>query len=379
MVAPLTTFIVKVASRCNLDCDYCYIYHHVDQSWRTQPRFMPPAVVDAAAGRIARHAAAHGLNRILVVLHGGEPTLAGPAWVDGFCDRVHRAIPDGVEVDFAMQSNGTLLDQRWLPVLARQRIRVGISLDGPREANDRHRRNPAGRSSYDATVAGIEFLRTQAPDAYAGILCVVDLANDPAAVYRHLAGFDPPFIDFGLPHAHWDNPPPGVADGAARYGEWLIGVFEAWAAGEQYRHSIRFFEDIIGLSVGAEKSIESLGLAPVTLLVIESDGSLQGVDTLKTAYDSAPDLGLNVTGDDLDQALTAPMIATRQAGTAALSRTCRQCDLVTVCGGGYLPHRYSTTNGFDNPSVYCADLQLLIRHIQRRCALTPATSIADQP
>jgi len=376
VAAPLTTFIVKVASRCNLDCDYCYVYHHADQSWRTQPRFMPPAVVDAAAGRIARHATRHGLNQILIVLHGGEPTLAGPAWVDGFCQRVRRAVPDHVGVDFAMQSNGTLLDQRWLPVLARQRIRVGISLDGPRDANDRHRRDPAGRPSYDATVAGIEFLRAHAPDAYAGLLSVVDPANDPVAVYQHLASFDPPMIDFSLPHAHWDNPPPGRAEGMAGYGDWLIAVFEAWAGGDRYRHSIRFFEDIIGLSLGAEKSIESLGLAPVTLLVVESDGSIQGVDTLKTTFAGSPALGLNVADDDLDQALTAPMIATRQTGTAALSQTCRHCDLVTVCGGGYLPHRYSTTNGFDNPSVYCTDLQRLIRHIQHRCALTPAGGAA---
>jgi uncharacterized protein len=36
---------------------------------------------------------------------------------------------------------------------------------------------------------------------------------------------------------------------------------------------------------------------------------------------------------------------------------------VRVCGGGYLPHRFSKANGFDNPSVYCADLLKLIEHI----------------
>ena len=42
-VAPFQQFIVKLHSRCNLSCDYCYVYHHVDQSWRDRPPVMTPA------------------------------------------------------------------------------------------------------------------------------------------------------------------------------------------------------------------------------------------------------------------------------------------------------------------------------------------------
>jgi sulfatase maturation enzyme AslB (radical SAM superfamily) len=42
---------------------------------------------------------------------------------------------------------------------------------------------------------------------------------------------------------------------------------------------------------------------------------------------------------------------------------CQTCPVVKVCGGGYIPHRYSAARKFDNPSVYCRDLEKLIRHI----------------
>jgi uncharacterized protein len=87
-------------------------------------------------------------------------------------------------------------------VLRRHRIRVGISLDGPRSANDLHRRDLRGRSSHHATVRGIALLRAHAPDSYGGLLCVVDVAADPVSVYAHLASFAPPMIDFNLPDAH---------------------------------------------------------------------------------------------------------------------------------------------------------------------------------
>ena len=47
----LTSFLVKVASRCNLDCDYCYVYHHADQSWRAMPEVLSPGDREAFATR----------------------------------------------------------------------------------------------------------------------------------------------------------------------------------------------------------------------------------------------------------------------------------------------------------------------------------------
>jgi len=37
---------------------------------------------------------------------------------------------------------------------------------------------------------------------------------------------------------------------------------------------------------------------------------------------------------------------------------------MNACGGGYLPHRFSKENGYDNPSVYCDDLYAIYEHIE---------------
>src|SRR5579862_1919683 len=75
--SPFREFIVKVHSRCDLACDYCYMYEMADQSWRDQPRVMSPEMVELTAYRIGEHARAHGLNHITLIVHGGEPLLAG--------------------------------------------------------------------------------------------------------------------------------------------------------------------------------------------------------------------------------------------------------------------------------------------------------------
>ncbi|MBO0800044.1 MAG: 4Fe-4S cluster-binding domain-containing protein, partial [Blastocatellia bacterium] len=74
---PFREFIVKVHSRCDLACDYCYMYEMADQSWRDQPRAMPVEIAEATARRIGEHASTHGLRDVTLILHGGEPLLAG--------------------------------------------------------------------------------------------------------------------------------------------------------------------------------------------------------------------------------------------------------------------------------------------------------------
>ena len=107
-------------------------------------------------------------------------------------------------------------------------------------------------------------------------------------------------------------------------------------------------------------------------MVIETDGSYEQVDSLKAAFDGAPETGTNVFGHPIDTVAAASGILARQQGIAALCQTCQECPVVSSCGGGLYTHRYRARNGFDNPSVYCADLLALISHIGSRLPRSPA-------
>ncbi|WP_335940282.1 FxsB family cyclophane-forming radical SAM/SPASM peptide maturase [Streptomyces sp. PTD5-9] len=373
-IAPFRSFILKVANRCNIDCDYCYVFNSADQAWQRLPARMSVDVAQAAGRRIGEHAVAHGLPGAHVVLHGGEPLLAGPRHMADLLGVVRESVPAGVEVRFELQTNGTLLTEPWLDLFERYEVVVGVSLDGPPSANDRHRLTHASRSSAASAVRGIDLLRSR-PHLFAGVLAVVDLANDPVEVHDYLASFEPPVIDFGLPHGTHDEPPHRSDPSVPEYGVWMSRVYDAWLARPEDRHGIRMLEDIVALSSGVRGSVESLGLAPPTSVVIESDGTIEGVDTLRSVEEGASWLGLDVFRQSFDEVLHHPKLLHRQYGKVALAEQCQSCPLVEVCGGGYLPHRFSTARGYLNPSVYCADLEYLIRHVQgslRRHGWDPA-------
>src|SRR5271154_2439971 len=103
---PFREFVLKVHSRCDLACDYCYMYEMADQSWRAQPKRMSPAVAAQSATRIAEHVRAHDLTEIALVLHGGEPLLAGPETIAGVLGAVRDAVGPAVTVRATVQTNG---------------------------------------------------------------------------------------------------------------------------------------------------------------------------------------------------------------------------------------------------------------------------------
>lgn len=362
---PFRQFVLKIHSRCNLSCDYCYVYEMADQSWRGRPNRMPTEVVDMTARRIRDHVREHDLDRVRVVLHGGEPLLAGAPAVVYVVETVRRAVGDAAEVDFTVQTNGLLLTEDMLDVLLRHRVRVGVSLDGGARDNDRHRRRADGRGSHAAVVRALARLRApKYQELYAGLLCAIDLANDPVEVYESLIEHQPPMLDFLLPHGNWTSPPPGRNPSAQEtpYGDWLVAAFDRWAAAPTPEPPVRLFRDVLSLLMGGGGNSEQIGTDPAVVVVVDADGSIEQVDTLKSAYDGAGDTGHTVFSASFDEALHHPSVAARQLGVLGLSDKCRSCGIREVCGGGYYPHRYRDDNGFLNPSVYCPDLQRFIEH-----------------
>jgi uncharacterized protein len=364
-VIPFRQFVLKVHSRCNLACSYCYVYEMNDQSWRAQPLKMSDSTIQLTIKRIADHVREHRLKKIAIVLHGGEPLLAGAAMLAEMVSWMRAEIPARVEV--SLQTNGLLLNEETLAMLTGQEIHIGVSLDGDARSNDRYRLSPSGRSSHSDVDRALRLLgQERYRPYYAGLLCTVDLANAPVPTYEALLAYMPPTLDLLLPHGTWSTPPPGMdlTVSEAPYGEWMLAVFDRWYRGQET--SVRLFREIIQLVLGGISAVEGLGLRPATSIVVDTDGAIKQLDSLTATYPGAAETGLNVAVNSFDEALSHPLTALRQGGLAALSHACQSCPVVRICGGGLLTHRYRDGNGFDNPSVFCRDLLLLMSTIQER-------------
>jgi uncharacterized protein len=147
--------IMQPTTLCNLDCSYCYLPH------RAADRRMPVAVAEAVAGTVNRWAAA--AQRFSVVWHGGEPLAAGRS-------HLRDLMAPFAGVEHHIQTNATLIDDAWCEFLAEHGVRVGLSIDGPRERTGQ-RVLRGGNPAYDRIVKGVETLRRHGLTFAA--LCVV--------------------------------------------------------------------------------------------------------------------------------------------------------------------------------------------------------------
>ncbi|MFC5212935.1 FxsB family cyclophane-forming radical SAM/SPASM peptide maturase [Streptomyces coerulescens] len=364
---PLRQLVLKVHSRCDLACRHCYIYEHADQSWSSRPRVISQETISRTALRLAEHATKHQLASVQVILHGGEPLLAGPTRLRAICEELTTALRGVCALDLRIHTNAVQLGERHLDLFAEYGVRVGVSLDGDRAANDRFRLFANGRSSHDKVLRAISLLdQDRYRHLYAGILCTIDVRNDPVAVYDALAALRPPRIDFLLPHATWDEPPLRPDGTDTPYADWLLTIHHRW--NEQGRPMpVRLFDSIVSTLGGGPGLTEAMGLEAADVVVVETDGTYEQADSLKTAYDGAPVTGKDVFQHTLDEVARHPGITARQHGLDDLCATCRSCPVVRSCGGGLFAHRYrSDGTGFDNPSVFCADLKELILSIDAR-------------
>lgn len=384
---PVVDVVAKVAERCNLACTYCYMYFSRDQSWREKPRTMDDRTFALLAANMRGYAQGWGVPGYGLTLHGGEPLLRNPEFFEFVGTTVRRELTDyGVSVEMGVQTNATLITRQHLEVFARHNIRVGVSLDGGKAANDRHR-NMLGKrksGSFESAQHGLELLLGSSAykELFNGFLCVVDVENNPIEVYKDLCQFNPSVIDFLLPLGNWQDRPPHRHDNTpdnlsetvpTPYGDWLVHVFDRWAADKVDRPSatpgIRFFTNIIAKLHGVPSSLETLGASDVQSIFVDTDGSLHAVDAFKTTAEGITDLGvvLEENQNKLYFGHRQYQDKARQLGMTALPRGCGQCDIKSICGGGYAANRYAVRDGRPTtnlPSVYHPDLARIIRHIQ---------------
>lgn len=359
----IVSLVVKVAERCNLNCSYCYMYNHADQSWRSRPAFMSEEVFGRLLTRVYEYCERRGKHRMSLILHGGEPMLMGTERFRKYTNLARERLGDKLD-SWSMQSNGTLVDDDWIATLDDLGVTVSVSMDGPPEIHDMFRVDHAGKGSHERVERGL--VRLHESRLLSGALCVINPAYTGLSVYKYFRSLGIKQMNFLFPDATHDEKQ--LLYG--RYGEtpvadYLIPVFDAWTAEDDPEVKVRCFEDIITAILGGRIWSDMFGNGRANYLVIDTDGSIQALDALKVCCEGAPESGLNLFDHGFDDLhMGSPLLHRFVHEGFPLSAACNACPELSTCGGGYLPHRYSRANGFDNPSIWCKDLLKLFTYVR---------------
>jgi uncharacterized protein len=361
----LDTILLKVTSRCNINCSYCYVYHQGDTSWQRMPKHMTLATVEDVLRQLAT-LYEDQQHPFAIVLHGGEPLLLPRRILEtllhGLADRLPPTCTRSV------QTNGTLIDDDLLELCLRTNTTLSVSLDGPADVNDAFRIAFNGEGTCARTSAGIARIR-QHPKAsriFTGVLCVVDPDSNARRVYDFFKSLAVPSVDFLFKDGNHAKLPLGKSSiESTEYGRWLAAVWDCYI-NDPDPPRIRVLDDLGRLLLGGSSVKEGCGRTLYGIAVIDTDGTITKNDTLKSTYDGADrfEKTWSVSMGRLSEIASSPEFIEYSQLQHPTSSVCQACSLLRVCGGGMPLSRWHPETGLANPSIYCADYKLVIGHIQ---------------
>jgi len=358
--------VFKISERCNLKCSYCYYFFSGDETWKDRAPIVSDSVI-GALGMFSRSAAEkYGISKIPISFHGGEPLLMKKSKFDQMCTTL-REHESNFQFEFAVQTNGALIDEEWIEILQRHDVGVGVSLDGPKQINDLHRLDKRGRSSYEKTVRGLRLLQKSAKahgGRIPGALCVINPEADGAATLRHFVeDLEVTHLNFLLPDASHENPLSMVDRG--RITDFLRAVIREWARLRRKDVSIRFLSELITLFAGDEQLNTSYNTSDYRhLIVVSSDGKIGPEDTLHGLAERFRETPYSVFTTAPEELFSSPVWD--ELGDAARGPdACQSCEWFRVCRGGRLANRFSESGSFNNPSIYCDGLKQVYADVMR--------------
>jgi uncharacterized protein len=367
---------------CNLDCKYCF-YLEKEKLFPANENFkMTDEVLE---NYIRQYIEAQDVPEIHFAWQGGEPTLLG---VDFFRKVValQKKYAAGKTIFNALQTNGTLLDDRWGAFLAENRFLVGLSLDGPAKLHDTYRVDKRGGASYARVIAGLRILKKH--NVEFNTLTVVNRVNarKPLEVYRFLRDIGSGFLQFiplverladaeairlGLDLA---TPPRVDEEGEKRlpvtdwsveprqYGEFLCTIFDEWVRHDVGRVFVQIFDVTLGNTVGQRGGLCVFSEKCGTALALEHNGDVFSCD-----HYVYPRFKLgNVLHQSLGDMVGSP--AQRRFGSDkadTLPQYCRRCEVRHLCHGECPKHRFiRTPDGEPGLNYLCAAYKRFFTHTQ---------------
>jgi uncharacterized protein len=353
-------FVKPVGPVCNLNCSYCY-YLEKKTLYPDNDKFLMDD--DILQKYIIQHIQASTENVINFSWHGGEPLLAGIDFYRKVLNIQRRHKPVGSAIINGIQTNGTLLDEEWCRFLSAEKFIIGMSIDGPGEMHNNHRRTKTGGTTLKMVLNGYELLMKHG--VIPEILCVVNSGNVkyPLVIYDFFKELGTKFITFLPLVERQTGTISGVSDDSVpseEFGFFLSTIFDEWVEKDIGEIKIQIFEEAARTAFNQDHTLcifkENCGGVPV----LEHTGDFYSCDH----YVSNDYLLGNIRDKTLTYFLDSESQKTfGMAKSKTLPEYCIGCEVRPMCNGECPKNRFILTpDGEAGLNYLCSGYKYFFNH-----------------
>jgi uncharacterized protein len=328
---------------------------------------MTESTLRASLNLVLRQCTADDSVRIL--WHAGEPLTVGLPFYERASEVIRECNSGGAKISQVIQTNGTLIDQRWCRWFVGEQIHVGLSVDGPAIVHDHTRRTLGNRPSFARVSRGISLLREYGLPLQAIAVLTPHSFAFPDEIFDFFsaAGFE--WVGFNLEETEGLHAS-SFGDRRTEFGrlrkeyiEFMARLFERWE-GAGRRPRIREFETM-SLAIGAFLDDQSFVRSsedsiPLRNIVVTRTGAISTFSPeLASGTPNDPlhfSIGNVHEGGSLDdlRASSALLELAREIGKG-VARCHDECEYFAICGGGSASNKFYEHGTFDcAETVTCA-------------------------
>jgi uncharacterized protein len=353
-------FAKPVGPLCNLSCSYCYYLEKKSLYNGTDNFLMEDDILERYIIQLIEATTDQIIN---FSWHGGEPLLAGPGFFRKVIKLQNKHKPAGSKIVNGIQTNGTLLNNRWCSFLAKEGFIVGISLDGPADFHDAYRRTRNDNVSFNQVIGGYERLRKHG--VIPEILCVVNAKNvkSPQAVYNFFKQIGAEYITFlplvikeaGSPNGVTSNSVP-----SSEFGVFLSAIFDEWVESDIGKIKIQIFEEAARTAFNQEHTLCIFKVSCGGVPVVDQTGDFYSCDHYVNKEHLLGNINDHSISDFLD---SEKQKSFGNDKLLSLPRFCRKCEFLTMCNGECPKNRFITTpDGQKGLNYLCKGYKYFFNH-----------------
>jgi uncharacterized protein len=368
--------ILQPTPFCNINCDYCYLPD------RSNAKRMPESVLDQTMDMVMNSGLVN--DHLSIVWHAGEP-LAVPLafYEDAFARIAARA--EGVTITHSIQTNGTIIDQRWCDLFAKHGVSIGVSVDGPAFIHDRHRKDRLAHGTHAKVMRGIELLKSNAIPFHAIAVVTADSLDHADEIFDFFLKLGAFQIGFNIEELEGIHSTSTLSSAAhERVSAFFRRIYELQQHAETYlpiREFDRAYQAIANVSATQPARGNQQNL-PFGILSVDWDGSIStfSPELLGAASDKYANFAFaNVRSGDLAACLDNPVFVGLATEIEAGVQNCeRSCAYFAFCGGGAPANKFYENGDFSSTeTMYCRHsiqlpVEIVLADLEKQLGLSGA-------
>lgn len=349
----ISVLIKPSSSLCNINCSYCF-YKDISKNREQESYgFMTLETLENLVKKSLEFSENGVCN---FIFQGGEPTLVGLAFFEKFIEFQKKYVRGNTMINNSIQTNGTLIDEKWAKFLKMNNFLVGISLDGNKKLHDRRRVNNLNEGTFEDVIRGKKYLDEHQVDY--NILTVMDdyIAENIAEVYNFYRDMDIQFQQY-IPCLNSIDTTLEEKQKLSNknYLDAMKKLFDLWYQDiiQNKIISIRYFENILLLLLnGRAESCDMMGHCSVQN-VIEADGSVYPCDFYVI---DRWKLG-NINTNNFQEIFNMKKSEEFVQESLIFSEKCDACKWRKICRNGC--KRYRDKNG---THIYCEEIKEFLEY-----------------